>query len=145
MQVILHRYTFRNICEEEPELQLDDGACRVILCAEGTADDVSDELAAFLRYLAKQETGSDFTKRLDAAVQEARREERWRLEYMTLLERDELMKEAGRKEGIVHGRLGMLFELVDSHVLSVSEAAVKAGMSEEAFLKAMEETSSQNK
>ena len=54
MQVILHRYTFRNICEEKPELYLDDGACKVILCAEGTEDDVSDELAAFLRYLAKQ-------------------------------------------------------------------------------------------
>ncbi len=110
---------------------------------EETVYDISNEIKEFLRYLTMQETRSEFTRRLDAAVREAREEKRWRMEYMTLLERDEIMKEAGRAEGLIHGRLSLLYELVDSHVLSLREAAGKAGMSEEEFRNAMERAESQ--
>ena len=46
-------------------------------------------MKAFL--LTTKEVGSDFARRLD--------ERKWRLEYMTLLERDERMWEEGHREG----------------------------------------------
>ena len=49
--------------------------------------------------LTTKEVGSDFTRRLDERVGTARRHEKWRLEYMTLLERDERMWEEGHREG----------------------------------------------
>ena len=38
------------------------------------------------------------TKKLENLVHKAREHKEWRLEYMTLLERDEMMREEGRKE-----------------------------------------------
>ena len=38
------------------------------------------------------------TRRLEEEVEKARHHERWKVEYMTLLERDELMREEGREE-----------------------------------------------
>jgi predicted transposase/invertase (TIGR01784 family) len=95
----LHKYTICNMCEEDPTMEYDDGAYHIILSAEGDKDDVSEEMKAFLRYLTTKEVGSDFTRRLDERVGTARRHEKWRLEYMTLLERDERMWEEGHREG----------------------------------------------
>ncbi len=104
----LHKYTFAYTCRESPGLILKDDAIKMILSANGNADDVSPELSAFLRYLATQETTSDFTKRLATKVETARQHNRWRGEYMTLEEKyREFMEEGheiGIKEGLERGR-----------------------------------------
>lgn len=41
----------------------------------------------------------NYTKKLSHAVESAARHEEWRVEYMTLLMRDQEMKEEGRQEG----------------------------------------------
>ena len=100
----LHKYSFQNTCKEKPQLEMGDGTNKIFLCAEGTQDDVSNELKAFLQYVAGEAPSSEITKRLDDLVHKAREHKEWRLEYMTLLERDEQMREEGRKEGIEKGR-----------------------------------------
>ena len=64
---------------------------------------MSNELKAFLQYVAGEAPSSEITKRLDDLVHKAREHKEWRLEYMTLLERDEQMREEGRKEGLQKG------------------------------------------
>lgn len=54
---------------------------------------------------------------------------------MTLLMRDNEMREEGRKEG----RKDLLFSLVKDGTLSPEIAAIKADMSAEEFVKAMKE------
>ena len=71
---------------------------KIILSAEGDKSDVSDEMSAFLSYLSDKKAYSDFTKRLHQKVLAAREHVEWRREYMTLLERDERMREEGREE-----------------------------------------------
>jgi hypothetical protein len=56
------------------------------------------KLQAFLSYLTNGTPETALTKRLDHHVQEARSHIVWRKEYMTLLERDERMREEGREE-----------------------------------------------
>ena len=85
-------------------IDFDDGIFKIILSARGDKEDVSDEMSKFLLYLTDQRTESDFTKRLNERVLAARSHEKWRREYMTLQERDELMREEGRKEGREEGR-----------------------------------------
>lgn len=80
----LHLYTFENRCNENASLLLGDESTKVILTPDGTADDVSDELAQFLDYLAGKGGNSPFVKRLNDAVEQARNKEVWRMEYMTL-------------------------------------------------------------
>lgn len=99
----LHKYTFHTTCKEIPSLELGDNAFKIILSAKGTADDVTEDLKVFLDYIAGKQPGSVFTQKLEDLVKKARDHVEWRKEYMTLLERDERMREEGRKEGLEIG------------------------------------------
>ena len=83
------------MCVEEPTFLYSDDACKVVLSAKGEENDVSEEMKQFLLYLTERKTGSEFTRRLQRQVNEARQHKKWRVEYMTLLERDEKMREEG--------------------------------------------------
>ena len=80
-----HKYTFVNTCKEVPDLVLNDETVKLFLCAGGTENDVSDELRAFLLYVADHKTNSLFTNRLEKEVQKARQHDEWKEQYMTLL------------------------------------------------------------
>ena len=51
-----------------------------------TMSEISDELKTLLRYIDSQIPENDYTRQLDNAVQEVRRDEKWRVEYMRLNE-----------------------------------------------------------
>ena len=79
---------------------------QIEITADGKADDVSEEMKEFLQWMVTGHLGnSNLVKSLDDAVQKARDHEKWRLEYMTLLMRDNQMREEGRKEGREEGRM----------------------------------------
>ena len=59
-----HKYSFSSTCAEVPNLELKDGVYKVILSAKGTQDDVTEDLKAFLEYVAGKAPASDFTKGL---------------------------------------------------------------------------------
>ena len=103
-----HIYTFENICREDPEIKLRDGAIKIFLNAKGNLNDVSSELRAFLDYLGGKKSEDEYVQKLEKAVREAKRNRKWRHEYMTLLMRDqenqEIGEERGRREGRLEGR-----------------------------------------
>ena len=84
-----HIYTFENICKEDGSISMGDEAVKIILNAKGTLDDVSDELKAFLDYVAGKKPKNAYVERLEEAVKEAKKNREWRHEYMTLLMRDQ--------------------------------------------------------
>ena len=94
----LHKYSFRNLCLEDPKIELGDETEKIFLCAKGSADDVSEKTKAFLRYIASGAPGDSFTNELENEVRKARDHIRWRTEYMTFLEQLEREREEGRKE-----------------------------------------------
>lgn len=108
-----HIYCIKNVCVEDPLLNYSDGTSKVILTPVGEEDDVSDEMKQFLRYLNDRSTGSELTRRLQMKVDESRQHKRWRVEYMTLLERDEKMREEGREEGKKEGKKEGREEILD--------------------------------
>ena len=112
-----------------PELKLDDEIRKIFLCSGGTADDVSDDMKDFLDWLIGKRGKSELVKALDNAVQKARDHEEWRLEYMTLLMRDQEM--------IRRGRLQEIFLSVQEGDYSIERAAQKAGMDIQSVEKAM--------
>ena len=99
-----HRYTFAGTCAEDPEVTIQDGTVRIFLNAKGTMNDVSSSLKAFLDYVAGTVTEDPFVQELEEAVTEARKNRKWRHEYMTLLMRDQDNLEKGREEGERIGR-----------------------------------------
>ena len=74
-------------------------------------------------------------------MQKARDHEEWRLEYMTLLMRDQEMirrgREEGLQEGLKEGRLQEIFLSVQEGDYSIERAAQKAGMDIQIVEKAM--------
>ena len=128
----LHKYTFQNRCNELPELILGDESTKIFLCASGQADDVSDDMKDFLEWLATGKTGrSKLVNNLEEAVRKAKDHEEWRVEYMTLLMRDQEMMKKGRNQTI--------FSYVHKGRITIEEGAQDADMSIDEFKKAMTE------
>ena len=94
-----HIYTFENICKEDSSISMGDEAVKIFLNVKGTMDDVSDELKAFLDYVAGKKPKNAYVERLEEAVKEAKKNREWRHEYMTLLMRDQENVKIGEKRG----------------------------------------------
>ena len=106
----LFKYTFQNVCLENRELVLKDGVTKVVLNAKGREGSISEELKDFLQLVADsagKKSGSvnaqrfaegSFAARIQKQVEQARRNARWRKEYMDweMTLRNE--REKGREE-----------------------------------------------
>ncbi len=100
----LHKFTFRNVCVEDPELELEDGTYKIFLTPAGTADDISKEMRELMSYITDNKAESDFTVRLENAVNAIKKGEGWRREYMQLKEKMDAQYEAGKNDGIEQGK-----------------------------------------
>ena len=78
-----HMYTFRNYCEEDKDLPLDDGTTKIFLSSEGTMDDVSPAILAFLNYMKGMKVSDGFVAELDEYIKEIKTKEEERVSYMT--------------------------------------------------------------
>lgn len=94
-----HIYTFENICKEDKSISMGDGTTKIFLNADGKMEDVSEELKAFLDYVAGKRPNDTYVHELEEAVREAKKNREWRHEYMTLLMRDQENQEIGEKHG----------------------------------------------
>ena len=96
-----YRYSFENICKEDTEVMLNDGAKKIFLNADGKKGDISEELKAFLDYVAGRPSEDAFVKKLESAVEKAKKNRKWRREYMTLLMRDRENQKIGKIFGAI--------------------------------------------
>lgn len=102
-----HIYTFENVCKEDTSISLKDGTTKIFLNAKGEMDDVSKELKAFLDYAIGRKSDDVFVRKLEEAVEAAKRNREWRHEYMTLLMRDQ----ENREQGMIYGAISMCRDL----------------------------------
>ena len=82
----LHRYTFRNACEEMDGLLLEDGAVTMILNTRGTAEDISPELRRFLDFVNGAPATEDdpFLCHLEERIHQIKNDQKWRHNYMIM-------------------------------------------------------------
>ena len=81
-------YTFENRCCEDLDISLGDEATKIVLNTKGHVGEISEELKSLLHYMDGLLPEDDYTRELDSTVAEVRKDEKWRLEYMRLVERD---------------------------------------------------------
>lgn len=112
-------YTFENMCDEDANIRLNDGAKRIFLNTHGTnRDEVSPELIAFLEYMessnekpAKQSESEnlayiqDYIGKLKASKEIG-------VEYMQSWEKERMLREEGKAEGIEEGERLLLISQV---------------------------------
>ena len=107
-----HIHTFRNLCVEDSNVALNDGATKIFLSTKGSADDVSATVKNFLNYVDNGTVAGSFVEELDEAVQLVKSNKKVRLEFMTyemaLLDRELQGREKGRAEGRTEGHVEMI-------------------------------------
>ena len=96
-------FTFRNICEEDASVELNDEAVTVIVNAAGSREGLSEQMRSFLDYIETSEVSDKLTGLLNREVETARRSEKWRLEYMTLGMKYNEYFDMGKAEGLEQG------------------------------------------
>ena len=122
-----HIYTFENRCSEDIALTLNDGTVKIIL-------------KRLLDYVDGKGVSDTFTRDLEEAVQSARQNEKWRLDYMTLQQEYRERFQEGKVEGIKEGKIeglregkivGKIETLYEELHMTVVEIAEKLAISEE--------------
>ena len=75
-------YTFREKCDEMPELILGDGTEKHFYNCTYTGDEIPEDIRNLYEYIRTGKTENSLTKRIDDAVKKGRRNEKWRTSYM---------------------------------------------------------------
>lgn len=88
-------YTFENRCREDLGLPLGDDAVKIVLNTKGFVGEISQDLNALLKYMDGMQPKSDYTRELEKAVEEVRSDEKWRREFMVMIERDRANRRLG--------------------------------------------------
>ena len=97
-------YTFRNVCSEDDGIFLDDKSNKVFYNVDAYGKEDEPELSALLEYLCERRATSGFTRHIDALVEKAKRNEKFRSVYMSLNIREDDLRMAGEKIGFERGR-----------------------------------------
>ena len=113
-----HLYTFRERCDQDNSLSLNDGSVKIFLSTKGTLGDVSEEVKEFLNYVDSGIIKGEFVQQLDAAVQAVKSNQKARLEYMTF--------EMALLESELEGREKNLIENLKAVMDSLQVTAEKA-------------------
>ena len=96
-------YTFENICLEDRQTLLQDGAKKVIINAQAFSKAENKELKAFLEYLKTGTANTEYTGRIETMIEAVKHNEQARREYriMSAFEMD--AREEGVQQGIRQG------------------------------------------
>ena len=156
----LYRYSFRNECREDGEVELQDEAYKLFFNTKGTRGEIPEALKEMLAYINNpeeypvEESKLKLIHRLDEAVETAKMSEDWRRAYMTYqthlrdaqLEGIAIGRKEGRQEGRLEGRKEGLLEaakaMLQGH-LPVEQIVRFTGLSQEDVQKLAEENPAQ--
>ena len=97
-------YTFRNTCEENALVNLDDKSVNVIYNSTAYKDEKDEKIRKLLKFICTNEPGDDdFSKQLSAVVEKIKENEKFRSEYAAMNLHDRDITRAAKKEGIEEG------------------------------------------
>ena len=96
-------YTFKNLCEENPAADLNDKSYKVFYNASAYEKETDKELFALLHYISAKQTSSSFTDEINGLVEQAKLNEAFRSDYLTMNLREYDLRRMGREEGLQSG------------------------------------------
>ena len=102
-----HMYTFRNYCQEDKRIALDDGAYTIFLSTKGKIKDISPELKAYLDFIDGKASDDPFVVELKEEVARISKNSEWRRAYMhgrTWMQAKQLQwQQEGLQKGLQEG------------------------------------------
>ena len=103
-----HMYTFRNICMEDRETVMPDGATKILLSTKGMLDDVTPDMKAFLEYVDGKTVNDDFVQEIDREIKNIKGQESERVSYMTYAMKIQEERDEAKKEGKLEAVQGLM-------------------------------------
>ena len=98
----LPRYTFRNICQENNLVNLDDKSLKVIYNASAYEKEKDEKIKALLRFVQTNEPGTDdFSVRLSAIVERLKENEQFKEDYAGMNIHDQDLIDDAKEEKAV--------------------------------------------
>jgi len=101
-------YEFENYSIKDEMFSLEDGRKILIFNTKGKYINVPDKVKEFLDYIETKKSTNAFTDKIDIAVNKARQNKEWRLEYMKTLLHDMDVRLEGEEIGREKGRIELL-------------------------------------
>lgn len=105
-------YRFVTMCEDNPEIKLDDKRKTYFVYISGSRDGLKDDTINLLDYLKTGEPMDLYTEQLEDRVRTLRGDDEWRENYMTLETKLEMKFEDGRKVGLQQGLQQSILEFL---------------------------------
>jgi predicted transposase/invertase (TIGR01784 family) len=125
----LPRYSFRNVCQENNSVNLDDKSLKVIYNATAYEKEKDERVKALLRFVQTNESGEDgLTNRLAALVKKMKKNEQLRQEYMAMNLHDYDMIRKGRKEGALEKAVEDATNLIKMRVGTLEQIEQATGV-----------------
>ena len=97
-------------------------------------DDVTPEMKKLLDFIDGKEPEDDFTRALDEAVRSARKNEKWRLDYMTLQMNYQEKYEQGIEQGMEQEKIESAMRMLEDGGLPLEKVALYSGLTLEQVL-----------
>ena len=117
-----HIYTFRNLCVENPALEMQDATTKIFLNSKGTMDDVAPDVKAFLDYLNGIPSHDALVQDIESKIHEVKKNHEEEVSYMTYEMKLDEMREEGHKEGEISTMARNLKSIMQKMHLTMEEA-----------------------
>lgn len=98
------RYIFENRCARDNGLVLKDGVVKIFYNCTCVSEDIPENIRSLYEFIRTGRGNYRLTERIRDAVEQARRNEKWRAEYMKELLHDDDVRADARAEGKAEGR-----------------------------------------
>ena len=96
-------YTFKNVCLENNERELDDKTTKVIFNSNAYEKEKDVAIKAFLKYINTRVPTDTFTKQLDSMVEKIKYNNKFRNEYLAMNLHDRDIKKQAFEDGLSQG------------------------------------------
>ena len=92
-------YTFKNICKENTNIELQDKTSKIIFNSTAYDKEKDIEISSFLKYIKTQEATDDFTIKLNSFVEKAKQNQELRSYYLSMNIHDSDIRRVALAEG----------------------------------------------
>ena len=134
----LPRYTFRNFCEENNLVNLDDKSLKIFYNSTAYEDEKDERIKALLRFVQTNEPQKDdFSNRLNALVAKLKKNEIFKQEYSRMNLHDRDIRKEGMKLGAQQKAIENAVMIVQKYKASPEDAARDAGAPFDKVLEAL--------
>ncbi len=97
-------YTFKNFCEENRDIQLDDNCVKEVYNASAFAEEKNEKIKAFLNFICNQSASNTLTDRISNLVHEIKQNEANKTEYAIMNPHEIDIFLEGEEQGLLRGK-----------------------------------------